>query len=171
VQVKHTYRYLDNTFSFELNPTVNNLSAQFGTQVVDVSLISTEAGQIDLLIDGKPVRAVISRDKEKRWVTVNSQTLLLTKSSGARKNSQSGGHPAGQLVTPLPGQVRAVQITEGQLVTKGQTLLIVEAMKMEMKIVAPFDGVIKTLSVQVGQTVERDQVLGFVIESVNPASH
>ena len=43
--------------------------------------------------------------------------------------------------------------------TKGQTLLVLEAMKMEIRIQAPMDGVVKKLLVKQGQTVEREQVL------------
>jgi biotin carboxyl carrier protein len=59
----------------------------------------------------------------------------------------------------MPGQVRAVNVGEGDTVTKSQTLLVIEAMKMEIRIHAPRDGKVKKLFVQQGQTVERDQVL------------
>jgi biotin carboxyl carrier protein len=59
----------------------------------------------------------------------------------------------------MPGQVRAVNVSEGDTVTKSQTLLVIEAMKMEIRIHAPRDGKVKKLFVQQGQTVERDQVL------------
>jgi biotin carboxyl carrier protein len=59
----------------------------------------------------------------------------------------------------MPGQVRAVNVGEGEAVTKGQTLLLLEAMKMEIRIQAPMDGVVKKLFVKQGQTVEREQIL------------
>jgi pyruvate carboxylase subunit B len=65
----------------------------------------------------------------------------------------------------MPGQVRAVQVTMGQSVSKGQTLLVVEAMKMEIRVVAPRDGLVKSLRVQQGQTVERDQLLVEIVDA------
>ena len=59
----------------------------------------------------------------------------------------------------MPGQVRAVNVGEGDAVTKGQTLLVLEAMKMEIRIHAPQDGTVKKLFVKQGQTVEREQSL------------
>jgi biotin carboxyl carrier protein len=44
-------------------------------------------------------------------------------------------------------------------VTKGQTLLVLEAMKMEIRVQAPLAGVVKKLFVKQGQTVEREQIL------------
>jgi len=55
--------------------------------------------------------------------------------------------------------IRAVNVSEGESVTKGQTLLVLEAMKMEIRVQAPVDGVVKKLFVKQGQTVEREQML------------
>jgi biotin carboxyl carrier protein len=59
----------------------------------------------------------------------------------------------------MPGQIRALNVSEGETVTKGQTLLVVEAMKMEIRVQAPFDGRVSSIAVKAGQTVEREQVL------------
>ena len=59
--------------------------------------------------------------------------------------------------------VRAVLVTEGEQVRKGQTLAVIEAMKMENKLSAPFDGTVKKINLVVGQTVEREQALIEII--------
>jgi biotin carboxyl carrier protein len=64
----------------------------------------------------------------------------------------------------MPGQVRAVNVAEGESVTKGQTLLVLEAMKMEIRVSAPRDGVVGKLLVQQGQTVDREQVLIEIVD-------
>ncbi|MDX2163571.1 MAG: acetyl-CoA carboxylase biotin carboxylase subunit [bacterium] len=64
---------------------------------------------------------------------------------------------AGMLTAPMPGQVRDVQVIVGEAVKRGQTLVLLEAMKMEIRITAPGDGVVRAVHVQPGQTVERDQ--------------
>jgi biotin carboxyl carrier protein len=55
-----------------------------------------------------------------------------------------------------------VQVADGDSVTKGQTLIIVEAMKMEIKVAAPREGKVKSLKVRQGQTVEREQILAEI---------
>jgi biotin carboxyl carrier protein len=92
-------------------------------------------------------------------VTVNGQTFVLTKTSGTAKRGGHAHHAAGELTAPMPGLVRAVQVAEGDAVEKGQTLVILEAMKMELKVAAPRAGKVKSLQVKPGQTVERDQIL------------
>ncbi len=128
-------------------------------KTVHAEVLHEENGKLDLLVDGQHITAYISFENAKRWVTVNGQTFVLTKSSGTRKGGHAGQHAAGELTAPMPGQIRAVNVSEGQAVTKGQTLLVLEAMKMEIRIHAPFDGVVSSISVKVGQTVEREQIL------------
>jgi biotin carboxyl carrier protein len=59
----------------------------------------------------------------------------------------------------MPGQVRAVLVAAGDAVKAGQTLVVMEAMKMEIRANAPFDGIVAGVRVQVGDVVERDAAL------------
>ena len=151
----------DNT-TIDLTPSgKSTYRAMLGDKTVDVEILSVQNEQLSLLIDGKRVTAYISSDNAKRWVTINGRTYLLTKQSGTRGSGAKHDH-SGELTAPMPGQVRAVNVSEGDEVTKGQTLIVLEAMKMEMKIQAPMDGVVSSLSVEAGQTVEREQLLIIV---------
>ena len=63
------------------------------------------------------------------------------------------------LKAPMPGLVLEIAVEVGQEVAKGDTLLILEAMKMENIIKSPTDGVIKSLSVSQSETVEKNQLI------------
>ncbi|MGB0881346.1 MAG: biotin/lipoyl-containing protein [Vicingaceae bacterium] len=63
------------------------------------------------------------------------------------------------LKAPMPGLVLDIAVETGQEVIKGDTLLILEAMKMENVIKSPTDGVIKSISVNKSETVEKNQVI------------
>jgi acetyl/propionyl-CoA carboxylase alpha subunit len=146
--------------TLELTPSGSGKSyrVDIAGKTADVEIIRSNNGQWELLIDGQRVTAYVSSEGEKRWVTVNGQTFVLTKSSGAKRKSAGHDH-ASELAAPMPGQVRSVNVSEGDAVTKGQTLLVLEAMKMEIRIQASHDGVVKKLFVSQGQTVEREQIL------------
>jgi len=144
--------------SFDITPSGKGYLATIGDKTISVEVLHAENGRLDLLVDGERVIAYVSSDNAKRWVTVNGRTFLLTKSSGA-KRSGAGQDQASELAAPMPGVIRGVNVGEGESVTKGQTLMVLEAMKMEIRIQAPFDGVVKSLAVKVGQTVEREQIL------------
>ncbi|MFJ2646458.1 acetyl-CoA carboxylase biotin carboxylase subunit [Streptomyces sp. NPDC087420] len=66
------------------------------------------------------------------------------------------------LTAPMPGTVTVVKVAVGDEVTTGQSLLVVEAMKMEHVISAPHDGTVTELDVTPGATVAMDQVLAVV---------
>ncbi|HET6153428.1 MAG TPA: biotin carboxylase N-terminal domain-containing protein [Marmoricola sp.] len=68
---------------------------------------------------------------------------------------------AGSLLAPMPGTVIAVQAASGDAVEAGQTLLVLEAMKMQHSITAPGDGVVE-IAVAVGQQVAAGDVLAVV---------
>jgi acetyl-CoA/propionyl-CoA carboxylase biotin carboxyl carrier protein len=69
----------------------------------------------------------------------------------------------GPVLSPMPGTVTVVEVTEGQQVTAGQTLVVVEAMKMEHVLTAPVDGTVRELRARPGGTVAKDAVL-LVVE-------
>lgn len=145
------------THTLEITPTGDSYAATLNDRTVNVQIVRADSGRLDLLVDGKRVTAYVSSDLAKRWVTLNGQTMLLTKTSGAKPGVRHDY--AGGLTAPMPGQVRSVTVSEGETVKKGQTLLTMEAMKMEIRIQALKDGRVKTLHVQQGQTVEREQIL------------
>lgn len=145
------------TQTIELNPSGENFIAVMDGKTVNVQIIRAANGRMDLLVDGQRVTAHVSSDVAKRWVTINGQTLMLTKTSGAKQGVRHDH--AGGLIAPMPGQIRSVSVSVGDAVKKGQTLLTMEAMKMEIRIQALKDGVVKSVSVMQGQTVEREQIL------------
>jgi len=147
----------DATLDVSSNGTAFTLTLDDKT--IHAEVFDVENGKLNMLIEGKRLNAYVSSDNAKRWVTVNGQTFVLTKSSGGRKGGHGPHHAAGELTAPMPGQIRAVNVGEGEAVTKGQTLLVVEAMKMEIRVQAPFDGVVSSIVVKAGQTVEREQFL------------
>jgi biotin carboxyl carrier protein len=59
----------------------------------------------------------------------------------------------------MPGKVIQIKVEKGDKVIRGQTLLIVEAMKMENYITAPTDGIVEQVNVKVGETVNSSTLL------------
>lgn len=145
------------TTSIEINPSDDGYMAVLDGREISVHVLRAENGRMDLLVDGQRVVAYISLDGAKRWVTVGGHTSALTKTSGAKRGVRHDH--AGGLTAPMPGQIRSVSVSVGDVVKRGQTLLTMEAMKMEIRIQALKDGVVKSVSVTQGQTVEREQIL------------
>ena len=66
---------------------------------------------------------------------------------------------ANNVTAPMPGNILDIAVTVGQAVTAGQTVLTMEAMKMENEIVAPAAGTVKEICVKKGDVVDTDAVL------------
>ncbi|WP_175986390.1 acetyl/propionyl/methylcrotonyl-CoA carboxylase subunit alpha [Microbacterium tenebrionis] len=77
----------------------------------------------------------------------------------ARESAAAATHPEAR--APMPGNVAAVHVEDGQTVAAGQPLVSIEAMKMEHPVLAPHDGTVH-LSVAVGDQARRDQVVATV---------
>ncbi|MEP9401784.1 acetyl/propionyl/methylcrotonyl-CoA carboxylase subunit alpha [Sphingomonas silueang] len=68
----------------------------------------------------------------------------------------------GALLAPMPGRIVQVLVTQGEAVTRGQRLLVLEAMKMEQALVAPFDGTVAELTAQEGGQVAESTLLARI---------
>jgi biotin carboxyl carrier protein len=119
-----------------------------------------------LILDGASHRLVAHPVEPGRWElqlggerltveVVDERTLRIRAMTGA-----SAG-PAGPrpLRAPMPGLVVRVEVAEGDAVSPGQGLVIVEAMKMENELRADAAGRVKAVHVRPGEAVEKDQVL------------
>jgi acetyl/propionyl-CoA carboxylase alpha subunit len=74
-------------------------------------------------------------------------------------SSGAGAASDGAVLSPMPGKIVSVSVAAGDAVTKGQTLLVLEAMKMEHALTAPFDGVVAELTAVAGGQVSEGVVL------------
>jgi 3-methylcrotonyl-CoA carboxylase alpha subunit len=75
-----------------------------------------------------------------------------------------GGAADGAILSPMPGRIVAVETAVGEPVVKGQKLVVLEAMKMEHALVAPFDGVVETLRADVGGQVAEGLLLVRIVK-------
>lgn len=105
-------------------------------------------------------RVVVAQRGDEVHVHLDGETYLL-------RYTHSLERFAGQAVdeeqaiarAPMPGAAVALAAEPGTAVRRGQALLVIESMKMEMTIAAPCDGVVQTVHVTVGQTFEREAPL------------
>jgi acetyl-CoA/propionyl-CoA carboxylase biotin carboxyl carrier protein len=98
-------------------------------------------------------------DPDRVWVQAEGRTRLLELVPATRHLDLDAVGGDAALVSPMPGSVVTVDVAEGDHVTAGQTLLVVEAMKMEHPITAPTDGTVVGLSVRAGNAVDAGQAL------------
>ena len=114
-------------------------------------------GLVDIDIDGRRVRYDIDHQGMQWYVHGRSGDLQITE---LPRYPVSGiDEMAGGLTAPMPGAVLATEVNSGDKVSKGDLLLILEAMKMEHRITAPMNGIVSQLHVTTGDQVENGQLL------------
>jgi len=96
-------------------------------------------------------RVAVAGGGDTQWVFVNGQVATVEAAKTGRRRSRS--RETG-IMSPMPATVVAVHVAPGQAVTEGETLIVLEAMKMELPIRAPRDGVVKTVACQAGELVQ-----------------
>jgi len=118
------------------------------------------ADRVDLEIDGTRRLYRVHRVGPDTYVDASDGSTALTEVP--RFGDPDKLAPAGSLLAPMPGLVRRVLVEVGAVVTAGQPLLVLEAMKMEQTVAAPAAGVVAELRAKPGEQVNTGQVLAVV---------
>jgi 3-methylcrotonyl-CoA carboxylase alpha subunit len=122
-------------------------------------------GAYQVRIDGTPHLMYAVRGEDRGWVHVDGRAV-------AYESVEAGGAPVraeaerSTLSSPMPGTVERVLVSDGDIVERGQALVIVEAMKMEHVIRAPRLGRVQSVRVRPGETVHAGVAL---VELADPA--
>jgi acetyl-CoA/propionyl-CoA carboxylase biotin carboxyl carrier protein len=128
-----------------------------------------DGAELVLSYSGATQRYTTAGTNGRRWLGRRGRSWVLAETGRlAAARSDTGGAAGGTLRSPMPGTVLAVAVADGDTVSAGQPLLVIEAMKMEHTIAAPTDGVIAELAVREGSQVAVDAPLVTVVPPSTP---
>lgn len=157
---------MDKKFKVKVN---NSLDFNLSQKLIDgLDIIPEKNSKFHILIDNQAFNAnLIQSDfyKKQYTIVVNSNTYqvnitneidLLIDKMGF---SASAGKQVNEIKSPMPGIIIDINVKEGDEVKEGDTLLILEAMKMENIITCHRDAVIKKLTVKKGEAIEKGKIL------------
>ena len=127
---------------------MSNYKVKIGDRSLDVKMIAQKDSSITFEIDGSETTVEISPDYSppQRDVTPSSTDSPLQIEDG-------------KVLSPMPGIITSLPLKKGEITKKGETIAIIEAMKMENNIPAPIEGKIVELHVSVGEEIEAGQPL------------
>lgn len=112
---------------------------------VEAHVEANQGGTVDIQIDGNHLNAQVA--------------------VGFHNSRTNTGSLSGQILSPMPGLIIDILVKIGDTVKQGETLLIQEAMKMQMKLRAPLDGIVTSIAAIPGAQVEK----GMLLISLQPA--
>ncbi|WP_324774932.1 biotin carboxylase N-terminal domain-containing protein [Streptomyces kunmingensis] len=127
----------------------------------------------EILVDGVPAEPARLTAVAGDWLGLDGDAWHVQDHDPvAASLTGAGSGGAGSLTAPMPGTVTVVKVAVGDEVAAGQSLLVVEAMKMEHVIASPHAGVVTELDVTPGTTVAMDQILAVVdpLEATPPGA-
>jgi biotin carboxyl carrier protein len=128
--------------------------------VAPVALRHDSSGQVILEANGRQVPMVIAVDGDVIHIHLDGEAYRLAYTDAATFHAAAAGGAAGNVVrAPMPGVVIASPVAEGDVVAAGDTLIVIESMKLETAIKAPRAGTVETVSFTLGQTFDRDAIL------------
>ena len=136
-------------------------------------LIDGEARDVDFLNLGGDLFSVITENRSLEAVINDDEGVIAVMMSGRqfeaqvlderamlmmqRRGTQATG--SGEVKAPMPGLIVDVTAERGATVAKGDTLIVLESMKMQNELKSPIDGAVRTVHVEAGQAVDKNELL------------
>ena len=117
----------------------------------------TQSGRYSVVVNGSRYNVEVSEGFNDS-IQVKSITEVEGKSVKSAKSAVAGA-TENDIVASLPGAVHKILVSAGDHVKKGQAIVVLEAMKMEIEVKAPKDGIIGSIEVSKGQSVANNQVV------------
>ena len=116
--------------------------------------------EVEVAVTSDPTQPLTGSDEdslERLLLTEEGQTWAITPDRAG--GSSAGPAADGAILSPMPGRITSVAVSAGQVVTAGQKLVALEAMKMEHALTAPFDGTVAELNASEGAQVSEGALL------------
>ncbi len=119
-------------------------------------------------VDGHPIRASLAARGGETWMSIEGETYRVEEVRADDRRPRRRGGPddqSRQVTPPMPSAVIRILTAEGDLVNKGQSLIVLSAMKMETTLTAPYRGVVKKIHTTAGAQV----MPGVILMEIEPA--
>jgi biotin carboxyl carrier protein len=156
----------DQEHELTLKVEAGRVHAEIGGRVYDLELREPEPGSYLFLRDAEVHECRVDKAQEGFNVSLHGRNYAVTLVDPKRLRSGQGahGHQHGlaEITAPMPGKVVKVQLEAGAAVEKGAGIVVVEAMKMQNEMKSPRAGVVVSINVKPGDTVNAGDVLAVV---------
>jgi biotin carboxyl carrier protein len=132
----------------------------------DIDIVEVENGVYSILYNGHSYNVELIRGESSKKFIVNTfaksfNVEVIDAESKYISNRNQGMEVEGsnQIASPMPGKIVKIPVQVGETVTTGQTLIVVEAMKMQSEFKATGDKIVQAILVKEGDTVDSHQVM------------
>ncbi|HEY0763305.1 MAG TPA: biotin/lipoyl-containing protein [Pyrinomonadaceae bacterium] len=142
------------------------VSAEIGDRVYSLDVREVEPDCYLFFLNAEVHECRVSASKNSFDVSIHGRSYAVTiidpKRLRSGQNSDRHQHGVAEILAPMPGKVVRVQTEAGATVEKGAGVVVVEAMKMQNEMKSPRDGVVVSINVKPGDTVNAGDVLATI---------
>ena len=155
----------DHTYIIEIN---RDGEVTIDGEICPIDLRAIDEVTYSLLIEHQSHEALVELSNDDVNVLLKGrlyQARVLDERARRLTQASGGGTHSGEVMVkaPMPGLIVAVPVSEGQAVKKGQTVVVLESMKMENELKAPRDGTVASIKIVPRQSVEQHQPLVILV--------
>jgi len=161
---KYRLKISEETVDVDVSNSDREQNAEFtiGEKIYDVRFQAITDNCLQLIVDGRSIEAFVAKSGQGKHVFVNGRSFLIQDANQlpSRRARRSGlDQTPGDVTPPMPAVVVRILVAEGDIVKKGQGLIVVTAMKMETTLAAPSDGKVIKINTSVDAKVAPGDIL------------
>jgi biotin carboxyl carrier protein len=169
---KYRLKIAEKTADVDVSNPVSEQKIKFiiGEETYHVGYQAISNNCLHLLVDGKAIEVFLKRGDHGKHVFINGRSYLVEDADQlpSRRGRRTGIDQApGDVTPPMPSVVVRIMVEEGDLVKKGQGLIVVTAMKMETTLKAPYNGRVTAIKTTVDAKVAPGDILVEIEEEVS----
>ena len=156
------YQQQGQPVAVQIEPNADGYQVTIGDKTYNVVTHQQAPNRIAFSVNGDYKQIYLSPGAvpDQRQIWFAGEQWSIDKVDPQRKNRRANSSAeSGALTASMPGQVQEILIEAGMAVKQGDTLLVLEAMKMETRLSAPHDGIVDSVGCTVGDVVARGQTL------------
>jgi acetyl/propionyl-CoA carboxylase alpha subunit len=158
--MKYTFNWSGSAYSVETEAQDKTIVMKIDNTTHTVEDIECRENLIDLRVDGIHHNIYYARARDKLFLAINGDCYSIELKDDSKTKKSHGAVSKGDSVSsPMPGVIVKIPIEEGDEVKAGETLVIVEAMKMQNELRSPRDGVVGKVNFKEGQQIDALQLI------------
>jgi biotin carboxyl carrier protein len=168
---KYRLKIAEETADVDVSNPITHHKIEFiiGAETYYVGYQAISNNRLHLSVDGKAIEAFLTRGDHKKYVFINGRSYIVEDADqfpSFRGRRTGIDQASGDVTPPMPSVVVRIMVQEGDLVKKGQGLIVVTAMKMETTLKAPYNGRVTAIKTTIDAKVAPGDILVDIEEEV-----
>lgn len=159
--MKREYQIADETHEVLLGKKQGTYQLTLGDRQLEIAAERLSNGEYMIDLNGRKQRASIASDDETTFIHIAGRAWAINRIDPFEKimGGDAAGASGSTMLSPMPGTVISVHCEAGQSVSEGETLMVIESMKLETSINAPRDGIVDQVGFVAGDTFDQKALL------------